>query len=407
MTQTVFSTVTLPCGVHIKNRTLKSAMSEGLGASNYQPSKELNMLYHAFAWGGCGLVVTGNVMVNRNALGEPGNVVIDEASDMDALTAWATQATQNDTACFVQLNHPGKQSPRFVSKETYAPSAIPLSGGYKAAFRTPLEMTQAMIEDTIHRFAIAALKVKDAGFTGVQIHAAHGYLISQFLSPLHNQRTDHYGGTLDNRARFLMEIVKAIRSHVGPPFPIGVKMNVDDFQEGGFSAQESLKVMQWLDEAGIDFIEISGGSYEQPVMTEGREGEPIYFLSFAKKIKETIQAPLVVTGGFRTLESMHRAIAEGHCDFVGLARPFALNPSLIKHLEQGQAFPKMVRLTTGFKRLDQKLGAALGLSYYGWQLKRIAQEKPPKITKNAYRVLLHTVYHQGFKALKRRRYKDV
>ena len=406
MTLGLFDSITLPCGSVIKNRTLKSAMSEGLGSVDYQPTPELQTLYHAFAMGGCGLVVTGNVMVHRNALGEPGNVVIDENSDQEALKQWADQATQNNTACFVQLNHPGKQSPRFISKQTYAPSAIALSGGYKTAFRTPQAMSLTMIQDTIERFAAAAAKVQQAGFTGVQIHAAHGYLISQFLSPLHNQRDDHYGGSLENRARFLMDILRAIRLAVGPSFPIGVKMNVDDFKEGGFNATESLTVMQWLDEGGIDLIEISGGSYEQPVMTEGREGEPIYFLSFAKKIKETIKAPLVVTGGFRSLESMRLTIEEGHCDFVGIARPFALQPSLINDLQRGQDFPKMVRLTTGFKRLDKKLGAALGLSYYGWQLKRIAQNKPPKITRNAYRVLGHTLYHQGFKALKRRRYPD-
>lgn len=186
--------LTLPNGVVLKNRLLKSAMSEALGLRGGAPSPELTRLYQAWAEGGIGLCITGNVMVDRAALGEPGNVVIEDDRDLAALSTWARAATGNATQCWVQLNHPGKQAPKGLNRETVAPSAVPFRADMQAFFATPRALTDAEIHALVQRYGKAAGLVKQAGFSGVQIHGAHGYLVSQFLSPHHNQRTDDWGG---------------------------------------------------------------------------------------------------------------------------------------------------------------------------------------------------------------------
>ena len=157
----------------------------------------------------------------------------------------------------MQINHPGKQSPKSLSKEPVAPSAIPLSGGVAVAFNPPRALTEEEILDLIKRFGNTA-RIAKAGFTGVQIHSAHGYLVNQFLSPHHNQREDQWGGNAENRMRFLMEVYHEMRRQVGDDFPIGIKLNSADFQRGGFTEEESMQVLKTIDEAGIDLIEISG-----------------------------------------------------------------------------------------------------------------------------------------------------
>lgn len=264
---------TLPNGTVVKNRLFKSAMSEALGTRPGAATPELVRLYGAWADGGIGLCVTGNVMVDRRALGEPGNVVIEDERFLPELRAWAQAATRNGTQCWVQLNHPGKQAPKGLNKENIAPSAVPFRAEMQAFFPTPREMTDAEVREVIARFAKAAGLVKQAGFTGVQIHGAHGYLVSQFLSPHHNRRTDEWGGSPEKRRRFVLAVLAAIRAQVGPSFPIGIKLNSADFQRGGFTEEESLDTIRALAEAGIDLIEISGGTYEAPVMT-GAKGQP-------------------------------------------------------------------------------------------------------------------------------------
>ena len=236
---------TLPNGTVVKNRLFKSAMSEALGSRPGAATPELVRLYGAWADGGIGLCVTGNVMIDRRALGEPGNVVIEDERFLPELKAWAQAATRNGTQCWVQLNHPGKQAPKGLNKENISPSAVPFRAEMQAFFPTPREMTDAEVREVIARFAQAAALVQQAGFSGVQIHGAHGYLVSQFLSPHHNRRNDEWGGTPEKRRRFVLAVLAAMRARVGPGFPIGLKLNSADFQRGGFTEEESTPSVRW------------------------------------------------------------------------------------------------------------------------------------------------------------------
>jgi len=394
---------TLRCGAVIRNRLFKSAMSEALGTRERAPTPALERLYGVWADSGVGVCMTGNVMIDRRALGEPGNVVIEDERDFAALQAWARAATRNGTHCWVQLNHPGKQSPKGLNKETIAPSAVPFRAEMQMLFATPREMTDAEVREMIARFGRAAGIVKRAGFTGVQIHGAHGYLVSQFLSPHHNRRTDEWGGTPEKRRRFVLEVYAAIRREVGPDFPVGIKLNSADFQRGGFTEEESLDTIRALSDAGIDLIEISGGTYEAPAMTGVRQkAEPVkestrlresYFLAFAEKARHAVRTPLVVTGGFRTAQGMAQAIESGAVDFVGIARCMAVEPDVCKRLLQGQDPLHTVRpIKTGLPFIDKT--GMLEVTWYTGQLKRIGQGEAPKPNESGLWVFLRTVAKQ-------------
>jgi 2,4-dienoyl-CoA reductase-like NADH-dependent reductase (Old Yellow Enzyme family) len=394
MASNLLNPITLPCGVTIQNRIVKSAMSEGLGAANYAPSSALIHLYEKFCAGGSGIVITGNVMIDSNARGESRNVVIEDESHLDALKSWAASANNTQSALWVQLNHPGKQSPRTVSKHPVAPSAIPLTGFMKLGFKNPRALEIDEIREIIRRFKVAATVVKKAGFGGVQIHAAHGYLISQFLSPLHNQRTDQYGGSLENRMRFLVEIYQAIRSGVGETFPIGIKMNIDDFKEGGMTPIEAVNIIETLESRGLDLIELSGGSYESPVMM-GSSPQEGFFLEAINAHRENIIVPLVITGGFRSKDVMEKVIATGQADLIGLARPLVVAPDIPLRLRKN-TFEKitLVRMNTGFKRLDKIIGPIVGLGAYEVQMHNMAHDRPVRFTKNAWAVLMRLLWLQ-------------
>ncbi|MEZ4604871.1 MAG: NADH:flavin oxidoreductase/NADH oxidase family protein [Desulfobacterales bacterium] len=256
----------LPCGARLANRLAKSAMSENLAGVDHSPTPLHVRLYEKWANGGIGLCITGNIMVDAAALGEPRNVVVEDETFLDPLRNWAAAGTTNKTHLWAQLNHPGKQSPKALSEEPVAPSAIGFSGALQKFFNPPRALSEEEIKDLIQRFANTAKIVKKAGFTGVEIHGAHGYLVSQFLSPKHNQRTDDWGGTPENRMRFVLEVYRAIRKAVGKKFPIGIKLNSSDFMHGGFTEEESIAVAKALADDGIDLIEISGGTYERPAM---------------------------------------------------------------------------------------------------------------------------------------------
>ena len=373
---------TLPNGLFIKNRLFKSAMSEALGDSDYAPTKRLNRLYRTWAEGGIGVCVTGNVMIDSRYISEPGNVVIEDEKHLDKLSAWAKAATINNTQCWVQLNHPGKQSPRGLNKQNVAPSAIPFKTEMRLYFATPRELKEEEIYEIIDRFGKSAAIVKKAGFTGVQIHGCHGYLVSQFLSPHHNTRTDQWGGSEENRRRFVIEVYKSIRKHVGDDFPISIKLNSADFQKGGFTEEESIHTILALANSGIDLIEVSGGTYEAPVMTGIRQKESTkkreaYFLDFADKVRKFTRIPLVVTGGFRTLGAMANAIQSDEIDFVGLARSLAIEPDLPNKLLNGNSATYPVKpIKTGISLID-KMGI-MEVSWYSGQLKRIGEGHAPQ-----------------------------
>ena len=393
----------LPRGGVVKNRVCKSAMSEALGTRQGRATPELARLYGAWADGGVGLCITGNVMIDRRALGEPGNVVIEDDSQMPELQAWAQAATRNGTHCWVQLNHPGKQAPKGLNKENVAPSAVPFRKDMQAFFPTPRELTDAEVRELIARYGRAAGIVKRAGFTGVQIHGAHGYLVSQFLSPHHNQRTDEWGGSAEKRRRFVLAVLGAMRAEVGADFPIGIKLNSADFQRGGFTEDESLDTIRALAEAGIDLIEISGGTYEAPAMTgvktqaapakDSTRQREAYFLAFAEKARQAVQVPLVVTGGFRSLEGMAAAISSGAVDLVGLARAVAIEPDVVNRLLAGQAPREQVRpIKTGIPPIDRM--GLMEVSWYTGQLKRIGRGEAPRPNESALWVFLKTVFKQ-------------
>ena len=402
---------TLPNGVVIKNRLMKSAMSETLGNADGAPTPELAHLYAAWAAGGIGMCITGNVMIDRRARGEPGNVVIEDERDMAALKAWAQAATRLGTQCWVQLNHPGKQAPKGLNAETVAPSAIPFRADMQAFFATPRELGDAEVRELIQCFGKAAGVVRQAGFSGVQIHGAHGYLVSQFLSTRHNCRTDDWGGTPEKRRRFVLEVYRAMREAVGPGFPVGIKLNSADFQRGGFTEEESLDTMRALAAAGIDLIEISGGTYEAPAMTGVKVGkEPVrestrlreaYFLEFAEKARKAVKTPLVVTGGFRSAQGMAEAIGSGAVDMVGLARILAIEPDLPERLLSGKEPRHQVKpIRTGIKAID-KLGL-LEISWYTGQLKRIGNGQPPKPNESGLWVLAKQAWHMARAGRKKR-----
>lgn len=403
--------LTLPNGTVVKNRLLKSAMSEALGTREGSPTPELNHLYKAWANGGIGLCVTGNVMIDLKARGEPGNVVIEDDTHLAALKAWAKAATAKNTHCWVQLNHPGKQAPKGLNRETVAPSAVPFRDDMKAFFATPRELTDAEVQALVARFGKAAGIVKQAGFTGVQIHGAHGYLVSQFLSPHHNVRTDGWGGTPEKRRRFVLEVYQAMRKEVGAKFPIGIKLNSADFQRGGFTEEESLDTIRALADAGIDLIEISGGTYEAPAMTGVKTSkEPVkestrlreaYFLEFAEKARAAVKTPLVVTGGFRSAQGMAQAIESGAVDMVGLARVLAIEPDAPKKLLAGKPTVHTVKpITTGIKAID-KLGL-LEISWYTGQLKRIGRGEPTKPREPGLWVFAKQAWHMAMAGKKKR-----
>lgn len=378
-----------------KNRIIKGAMSEALANPAGQPNELLLNLYEAWAKGGLGCAITGNVMVDLNAKNEPGVVGIETERDLAMLTQWANIGKQYGMLQLVQLSHPGRQCPKGLNKETVAPSAVSFSPVLATTFGTPRELREDEILDIIQRFATAAQICEKAGFEGVQLHGAHGYLISQFLSPLTNKRQDQWGGSIENRMRFLEEIYRAVRAVTSDNFIIAVKLNSADFQRGGISEEEVIKVFKSMDAAGIDLIEISGGTYEAPAMAgvkaEKRKQSSIareaYFLDFADQIRKQVKCPLMVTGGFRTVQGMNAALDSGACDFIGLARPLAVETDLADRLIAGQDVRYAVKpIKTGIPFVDKM--AIMEIIWYAAQFKAIGQGKAPNPQLSALKVFL-------------------
>ncbi len=392
----------LPGGFEFNNRIAKSAMTEGLAARDGLPNQGHVRLYQRWAQGGAGLLITGNVVIDRQHRERPGNVVIDgplRPAAMAAWKEWAAAATANGTQCWVQLSHAGRQTPIQVNNTPKAPSAVRLQlpGGM---FGVPIPLHDAEIVEIIARFVNAAEIARAAGFTGVQIHAAHGYLISQFLSPLANRRSDRWGGSLENRARLLTEIIKAVRLVVGQNFGVGVKLNSADFQKGGFQFSDCLTVAGWLQDLGVDLLELSGGTYEQPAMMDmegmqAREMPPqqastsyreAYFVDLAKALLIAKTPPLLVTGGFRTLQAMESAIAAGIA-MVGVARPLCCAPEAVAdmlagHLDELPRFEDALRVGPGWLgpqspfRIVRAVNGFAAQAWYYQQLRRVAAGEP-------------------------------
>lgn len=398
----LFTPITLPNGTTIKNRFFKSAMSEGMGTRDFQPKKNIATLYKRWAEGGTGLIITGNIMVDPKGTAEPGNIVFDKNSNMEILKNWAKQGQQHGAKVMVQLNHPGKQAPKTVSKQTVAPSAVPLGNGLNKLFSTPRALATNEVEELIQKFVTSAKVAKEAGFSGVQIHAAHGYLISQFLSPYDNRRTDKYGGSLENRMRFLKEIYLGMREELGKDFNIGIKINSTDFKEDGLTEEDSLKTIIELANLGLDFVEISGGTYERPAMmgATSKSTNQVFFAEYSKKLKQKIEIPVVVTGGIRSINAMNTLLNDNTTDFIGIARPLTIDPNIPNKIKQGTyTIVETTRVSTGIKKLDKIFGSLLGIVYYQVLMQNIAKGKEPKATKNAWPSLIQAVYNQGLAVL--------
>ena len=405
MTSPLASPISLPNGSVLPNRLCKSAMTEGLADKFDLPTPALIQLYKTWSQGGTGLHITGNVMVDRRYLERAGNVVLEDDKNLDLFRTWSKQGTTGGNHLWVQLNHPGRQCPKMVSTEPLSPSDVQLA--MLGNFARPRPMDQSDIEQVIERFITSARLVKEAGFTGVQIHCAHGYLLSQFLSPKINQRQDQWGGSLENRARIIRRIIVGVRAAVGADFPIGVKLNSADFQKGGFSLEDCLTVASWLGEDGVDLLEISGGTYEQLSLigvepTDVREStrkREAYFIEYAERIKQSAQIPVMITGGFRSRDVMERAIESGEVDVIGLARPLCTEPDcsakLIQQTIQSiDCYEDKLVLGTGFwgnnssSNLIKAINSFGQVGFYYWQIIRLSKGLAPELQLGTFKAFL-------------------
>ncbi len=369
---------TLPCGVTIPNRLAKSALSEGIAEANGRPSEALFNLYERWGKGGAGILFTGNVMVDKDHLVNANVMIAEKENFLEDFTTLATRAQANGTHLWMQINHPGRQAPIYLDKAPVSASDV---GMPSKVYAKPLPLTEDQILDLIERYGDAALMAKNSGMKGAQIHGAHGYLVSQFLSGLTNLRTDKWGGSLENRARFVLEIYKNMRKKCGAAFPLGIKINSADFQRGAFTEEESMEVIQMLDEAGMDLIEVSGGTYERAAMVgavqkESTKKREAYFIEFIEKVRAKVKSPLMLTGGFRTSETMSKAIDSGELDFVGLGRPFCVFPNIANDILNGTMTDCSVpSLKTGVDKID--MSGMLETPWHMFQLVRMGKGLEP------------------------------
>ena len=374
---TLFTPLTLPNHTLIPNRIAKAAMEENMCDADHAPSDALLRLYQAWAQGGVGLILTGNVMVDRRAMTGPGGVVLEDDRHMDRFKQWAQVARSGGAQVWMQISHPGRQMMADLGQETWSASAVPLDmGNLSNKFSVPKAMTVADIAELQQRFVRTAQLAEQAGFSGVQIHGAHGYLLSQFLSPITNQRQDAWGGSIENRARLLVDIVKGVRGVVAPKFAVAVKLNSADFQRGGFSPEDAQQVVRMLNDLQVDVVELSGGSYEAPAMQgQARDGRTLareaYFLEFAKSMMDVATMPLMVTGGIRRKAVAENVVQSGVA-LVGIATALAIDPALPRAWRLGQDVqPELTPITW-----KNKMMAALAtMARVKYQLKRVSQGK--------------------------------
>ncbi len=378
MTTNLSTPLELPCGVVLRNRIVKAAMSEQLAHRDGTPSERLRRLYSVWGRSGAAVLVTGNMMIDRSALTEPGNVILDDDRAMADLRNWSGAAKEAGAQTWAQINHPGKVAVTPFDRRPVAPSARRSSvPGYN--IRKPRELSASDIAGVIRRFARTAELAVAGGFDGVQVHAAHGYLLSQFLSPLHNQRNDDWGGDGERRRRMLLDVVAAVRASVGAAVPVSVKLNSKDFVHGGFDEGEALDVALALADAGVDLLEISGGGYEQPAMTGVAKGQggsaEGYFVDFAAQVSARTTMPVLLTGGLRNAERMDALLATGTVDAIGLGRPMTYVPDYPRWLLDGEqpALPPDPR-RLGVRALDGFVGLAMA----NGQIHRIAAGRTPE-----------------------------
>jgi len=375
----MFEKLTLPNGSVIANRIAKAAMEENMADADQAPSEHLMRLYQSWADGDAGLILTGNVMVDGRAVTGPGGVVLEDDRNLDKFKRWASIGRSGGAQFWLQINHPGRQMQANLGQETWAPSAVPLDlGKLSNRFAVPRMMTPDLIAEVIGRFATSARLGEQADFTGVEIHAAHGYLVNQFLSPLTNQRTDQWGGSLQNRARLLLEIVSAVRAVVSPRFAVAVKLNSADFQRGGFTTDDARQVVEMLGRLPVDLVELSGGSYEAPAMQgQARDGRTLareaYFLEFARDIKAVAKMPVMVTGGIRRRPVVEQVLGAG-VDMVGMATALAIDPFLPREWRLGKdTAPELAPITWK----NKVLASLANMAVVKFQLNKLSKGQTP------------------------------
>jgi 2,4-dienoyl-CoA reductase-like NADH-dependent reductase (Old Yellow Enzyme family) len=361
--------LTLGNGVTLPNRLVKAATSEHLASRHGAPTGQLIEAYRRLAHSGVGLLISGNVMVDGSAMEAHRNVVIEDERFLPELRRWAAATDGTDTRFMLQLSHPGRQTMRGMAAagrrhDVVSASEVPLAIGGRM-FTPPRALSEPEILGIVGRFATAARVAATAGFDGVELHAAHGYLLSQFLSPLVNRRADRWGGTLENRMRLLLEVVRAVRGATPPRFLVAVKLNSADFQRGGFDSDDALVVARALQAEGVHLIEVSGGTYESAAMVDGAPqrastvAREAYFLEFAERFTRELSVPIMLSGGFRTRRGMTEAVAGGAVDLIGLARPITHEPDFRRRVLDGSAEVSLAKpQTVGRKEIDDLLNSA-------------------------------------------------
>lgn len=424
----------LPCGQTIPNRLAKAAMTERVAGADHSPNGYHFQLYRTWAQNnpGPGLMISGNILLDRKSLESAGNIVLEDDRAMDRFRKWTDMAKSGGARFWAQINHSGRQTSRLINMHPVSASSVQLHE--KGLYGKPRPMSESEIQEMIQRFANTARLCMEAGFDGIQVHAAHGYLLSQFLSPVTNRRQDQWGGNLENRARFLLEAVRAVRKEVGDSVPLAVKLNSADFQKGGFDQNDSLQVASWLEEEGIDLLEISGGNYESPsfLMHEsngagiqeasdrqansavaGRKTVPetagpikestrkreAYFIDFARELRKTIKTPLMITGGFRSRSFCEETLKNGDTDLIGMARPFLLSSSFAADFLSGRL--EEISLP------ELKPAPAFGLmsqgGWYAYQIsRRLSRGKAPRLSLGSAGAVSHILWHETWKSMAHR-----
>ncbi len=324
--------------LNIKNRFVRSATWEGMAHEDGSCSSGLVALTGELATGDVGLIISSHAFVSPEGQAGPRQLAIHDDRFISGLAQMATAAHDGGSTILLQLAHAGIQAAtQLTNQDAIGPSGLRRDDGTLAR-----DMTLAEIEQTRDAFVAAAGRAKTAGFDGVQIHAAHGYLLSQFLSPYFNRREDDFGGSVENRARIVLNIVERIKSTLGDDFPVLIKMNSEDFIDGGLSVEEMLQVARMLEDAGIDGIELSGGTTDaasqfKPVR-RGKlpsEEHEVFYREAAKRYRKCIKVPLILVGGIRSYTVAERLVEEGVTDFVSLCRPLIREPRLVARWKSG------------------------------------------------------------------------
>lgn len=339
-------------GKYAQTRFLKSAMTERLCswdekdiASRGKPTPEYIRLYEEWGKGKFGVIVLGNLPVDARHPEAAKNACVDRDSNWDVVEAFkpVVKASKADGALLIgQLTHAGRQCSKEIQPEPVSASDVQCAPAMGMEFNKPRPLTLEEVHDVIDRFAWSAKALYDAGADGAQLHAAHGYLLNQFLSPRTNLREDDFGGSFDKRSRIVFDIIKKIRERVPDErFIISIKINSNDFAEGAWTSEDMKTMAQRLEEAGVDLIELSGGTYESMAFEHKKEStkrREAFFIEFAEEIRPVLKrSVLAVTGGFRSRDKMAQAINEGSCHMVGVARPVTAEPTLPRDVVEGRS----------------------------------------------------------------------